>query len=182
LQNITEPTTTTLETVPTCNNTSVGIIVLRHNDILLIERKKYPAGLACPAGHVEESELKDGEESFADGFLTAAYRELREETGLNASSMRLVNQGKRFNPCRRSGGTWHEWKVFVAQVYENQSYLLNEQECKRIDWYTPEYVRHLALRTELYLAQQISQEEWNAFPGLEPVWYYWLRSLKMLQG
>ncbi len=38
-----------------CDNKVVGIIVLRDNKMLLIERKKFPFGFAPPAGHLDDN-------------------------------------------------------------------------------------------------------------------------------
>lgn len=41
------------ETIPACNHTSAGVIVRQHDRLLLLERKKFPVGFACPAGHYD---------------------------------------------------------------------------------------------------------------------------------
>jgi ADP-ribose pyrophosphatase YjhB (NUDIX family) len=129
------------QAVPTCNNTSVGIIVWREGCLLLLERQKFPPGMACPAGHVEAGET----------YAQAAARELSEETGLVARSLRLLAEGDRFNRCRRPGGDWHHWQVFA-----------------------------LAQRAQAYQAQLLSEDDWQAAPGLEIVWYAWLHAIGML--
>lgn len=153
--------------VPTCNHTSVGIIVWRQGCLLLLERQKFPYGMACPAGHVEANET----------YAQAAARELAEETGLVAVSLRPVAQGKRFNRCRRPGGDWHVWWVYEAQVDEAQPLRWNADESKRLGWYAPEQVVALAQRTQAYQGQLLSEEDWQAAPGLEIVWSHWLRTL-----
>ena len=159
-----------LSTTTPCNHTSVGIIVERYGSLLLIERQKFPIGMAVPAGHVDEGET----------YEQAAYRELFEETGLEAHGLILVIEGRRYQSCRRPGGSFHDWKVYRAHVTHSQELRENTDECKRIDWYTPEYVAHLAKRTELYVAQQLSPAQWQASPGLEVVWYQFLRNLKLI--
>lgn len=164
-----------MSTVDFCNNTSVGIIVKRFDDILLIERKKSPVGFACPAGHVEYGEL----------FDVAALRELREETELDDIPLQLVAEGERFNHCRRENGTYHYWKVYQGCLDAAPLPItpcLNRDECKSIGFYTPSALALLARRTELYQAQLISEDAWQQYPGLEPVWYYWLRGLRLIRG
>jgi ADP-ribose pyrophosphatase YjhB (NUDIX family) len=157
---------------PFCNHKSCGVIVERYGTLLLIERQKFPIGMACPAGHVEEGET----------YEQAAYRELFEETGLEAHSLELVAQGRRYQACRRPSGLvhFHDWKVYRAQVTLSQQLRENTDECKSADWYTPQHLAYLAKRTELYQAEQLSPLEWQADPGLEVVWYNWLRHLKLI--
>src|SRR6266567_3513893 len=163
----------------TCNNTSVGIIVwgvrgLATLDLLILERRKYPPGFACPAGHVEPGE------SFED----AVRRELREETGIVVDgSLNLVAEGDRWNRCRRPNGSWHHWQVYEVTIGEAQRSTpqWNASESKQIGWYDYAQTRQLAARTEQYLEKKLSEESWLADPGLEAVWYHWLAGLKILQ-
>ena len=92
--------------MPECDNKSVGVIVRKEDKILLIERKKFPHGFACPAGHV------DDHGSFED----AARDELREEVGLTIVGLKLLTETRKENKCRREGGDWHYWKVYEAQT------------------------------------------------------------------
>jgi ADP-ribose pyrophosphatase YjhB (NUDIX family) len=156
--------------VPTCNNTSVGIIVWRAGCLLLLERQKFPFGIACPAGHVEAGET----------FAQAAARELREETGLVAVSLRQVAEGTRFNRCRRPGGDWHHWRIYEATVDEAQELRWNAEESRRLGWFTPEQVEALAQRSRAYQGQLLSEEDWQAAPGLEIVWFHWLHTIGVL--
>ncbi len=158
------------QAVPTCNNTSVGIIVWREGCLLLLERQKFPPGMACPAGHVEAGET----------YAQAAARELSEETGLVARSLRLLAEGDRFNRCRRPGGDWHHWQVFEAEVDEAQSVCWNAEESRRLGWFAPEQVFALAQRAQAYQAQLLSEDDWQAASGLEIVWYDWLHAIGML--
>lgn len=156
--------------IPTCNNTSVGIIVVRDQRLLLLERKKFPVGFACPAGHLEPGE------SYED----AARRELKEETGLVASSLKKVIAGKRYNRCRRHGGLWHYWRVYTAEVDASQELGRSVDEAKQLRFYSPKDIKPLVAGTELYLEQCLSQETWEKRPGLEPVWYFFLKYLDLL--
>jgi 8-oxo-dGTP pyrophosphatase MutT (NUDIX family) len=151
-----------------CDHTSVGIIVYKGDSMLLIERKKFPFGFAAPAGH------RDGDPDFE----TAAKRELEEETGLLAETLKLLLDKRVENPCRREDGTWHQWKIFRATVSGNIK--PNQDEVKGLDWYSHSQILNLASKTELFRAGSISKEEWETEPGLEPVWYDFLKTLEII--
>src|SRR5689334_23150018 len=109
------------KTIPPCNHTSAGVVVVRDEQLLLIERQKIPWGYACPAGHVE-----DGEE-----YVAAAKRELQEETGLIAVTLDVLYAGTVDNPCRRPGGTWHYWRFYQATAVTGEL-IHNQDEVKKI--------------------------------------------------
>lgn len=155
-----------------CDGKSVGMLCWRDGkggrELLLIERKKPPFGIAAPAGHVDE----DG-----DDFEAAATRELEEETGLKARKLRLLYEGRQDNPCRR-GGEYHYWKVY--EVETDGALTPSPDEMKMADWYNEEGQEKLAKRTEDYLNGNISEEEWEKSPGLEPVWRVLLAKMCVL--
>ena len=151
-----------------CDHTSVGMLVWKEDKLLLIERKKPPFGFALPAGHV------DGDDSFE----VAAKRELEEEVGLKTEDIRLLIEGKKENPCRREDGTWHYWKIYGVEVKGNVK--RSQEETKQAGFYSKEKIRELADRTEKYIRGEIKEEEWEKSPGIEPVWYEWLKKLEII--
>jgi len=151
-----------------CNHTSVGMLVFQEDALLLIERKQFPPGFAPPAGHVD-----DGEE-----YETAAVRELEEEVGLTKESIELLAEGRKENRCRREGGGWHYWKIYKIEA--SGELARSESETKQAGFYSAEELQSLAKRTEEYLEGNISQEEWEQSPGIEPVWYEWLKELRLI--
>lgn len=151
-----------------CDHTSVGIHVWQDDKLLLIERKKFPFGFAPPAGHV------DGRSSFE----AAAKEELEEEVSLQVKSLKLIFEGRKDNPCRREGGTWHYWKIYNAEVEGEIQRSL--EETKQAGWYSKREIEELANRTKQYLSGKIPEDEWQKSPGLEPVWYQWMKELKIV--
>jgi ADP-ribose pyrophosphatase YjhB (NUDIX family) len=151
-----------------CDHTSVGMLVWKDDKLLLIERAKFPFGFAVPAGHV------DGDPTFED----SAKRELQEEVGLQVAGLKLVAEGRKENPCRREDGTWHYWKVYEVNYAGELD--RSEEETKRADWYAKEQIQALGDRTKKYLNEEISEEEWQQNPGLEPVMYDWLKELDII--
>lgn len=155
--------------VQACDHTSVGILVKRDACLLLIERARPPYGLAPPAGHV------DGSPSFEE----AARRELYEEVGLRTSGVRLLAAGRKQNPCRRPGGSWHYWKVYEAIDAVGDIHA-SPDEAKRSSWATRSELEELANRSRNFRLGKISNKDWERSPGLEPVWEEWLTELSLV--
>lgn len=160
--------THTQESPPHCDNRSVGMLVFNDlGEMLLIERKRFPPGFAPPAGHVD-----------GDTFRGAAIRELQEEVGLTVNDLAEIARGKKQNPCRRPSGGFHNWRIYHATVEGRVSG--NTDETKQVRWVGREEVESLAKRTESYLNGEISPDDFNQQPGLEPVWYEWFQNLGIL--
>ncbi len=151
-----------------CDHTSVGIIVRQMGRMLLIERRKPPFGFAPPAGHV------DGDAEWE----TAARRELQEETGLIATGLRLLGTQRLPNRCRRPGGSWHQWRVYEAVAAGTLH--PNPAEVKRARFWAMEEIVLLARRTLDYRRGIVDGASWEREPGLEPVWFDWFQTLRVL--
>ncbi len=151
-----------------CDHTTVGMLVWQNNKLLLIERRKPPFGFAPPAGHV------DGDATCEE----SAERELREEVGLTAKNILLLTEGRKDNPCRREEGIWHYWKIY--RVEAEGEIKRSKDETKQANFYTGDELLLLAAKTKQYLRGDISEGEWRKSPGLEPVWYEWLKELKII--
>jgi len=154
--------------VKKCDNKSVGIIVRKDSQLLLIERKLPPYGFAPPAGHVDDH----------GSFEEAARIELKEEVGLDVEELRLRTEGTKTNPCRREGGTWHHWQIFEAKVSGEVSG--SDRETKQVGWHNDASLYILGRKTEDFRAGIITEEEWEAAPGIEPIWHEWFKQLDIL--
>lgn len=152
-----------------CDHTSVGMLVWRNDKLLLIERARFPFGFAAPAGHV------DGDPTFEE----SAKREIKEEVGLETKEMELVAEGKKDNLCRREGGTWHYWKIYNI-ISTGDDIDRSKDETKHAGWYTKDQILELSRITEKYKNKEISEDEWQKSPGLEPVMYEWFKELKII--
>lgn len=150
-----------------CDHTSVGILVWDKGKLLLIERKNFPFGFAPPAGHLD-----------GDNFEIGSRRELKEEVGLEAVSLKLVTRGKKENKCKRENGNWHDWEIFEAQT--RGELVGSKDETKNLGWYSKEELKYLSERTEEYLSGKIKESDWQISPGLEAVWFYWFKELKII--
>ena len=156
--------------IAACNHTSVGIIVRRNDQLLLLERQKFPWGFAAPAGHVEDGEA----------YRDAAIRELREETGLHVVSLSLLHTEQVANQCRRPGGDCHAWEIYEAEV--TGELVRNLDEAKHLGWYSMAQVHEMAQMTCWYLDGIIAESVWQRTSGLEPVWFHFLTHLAILSS
>lgn len=152
-----------------CDHTSVGILIKNGaGELLLIERKKPPFGFAPPAGHVDEH----------CSYEKAVENETREEVGLEPIRISFIAQKRKGNPCRRKGGTWHHWRIY--RVETRGRIRRSQDETKQAGWYNKAKIKSLATKTELYLTGEITEEEWQKSPGLEPVWQEWFKDLELI--
>ena len=151
-----------------CDHTSVGMLVWKDDKLLLIERAKFPFGFAIPAGHV------DGDKTFEE----SAKRELQEEVGLETKELKFIAEERKENLCRREGGTWHYWKIY--QMITMGDIDRSKDETKQAGWYDKDQIKVLANKTQKYNNKEISEEEWNKNPGLEPIMYEWFKELKII--
>lgn len=102
---------------------SVGALVVQGDQILLMDRRKTPFGLAGPAGHVDE-----GEESEP-----AIIREVQEETGLTIVKKHLIiEEFVPWNTCSK-GVEGHRWLLYGCEV---EGVLEpSHAEAKSLGWY-----------------------------------------------
>lgn len=164
-----------------CDNKSVGVIIEdERGRLAVIFRRNYPRAFAPIAGHL-------------DGIASrnAAKKETEEEGGLILGRFVPILEERIENPCRRGGGTYHDWTIFVA--YEWIGELRASSDAKEARWIEPKEFTALTERTEYFMKKySISHEdvdgltraifgdpanprtdpEWEKNPGLEPVWYY----------
>jgi 8-oxo-dGTP pyrophosphatase MutT (NUDIX family) len=158
-----------------CDNKSVGIIIRNsEGSIVLLKRARFPFGYAPVAGHVDDH----------GSVEQAAVDETIEEVGLTITTEDLqptaIAETRFNNRCRRQGGTFHDWWVFIVDHFSG-SITPSEEETKGADWYTMDKVRQLVDRTELYRTQKIDEAEWEANPGLEEIWVDMLQQLGLIR-
>ena len=174
-----------------CDNTSVAVIArdpdCRNSSldrILLIERKKYNPGFALVAGH------QDG-----DNSEKAAKKELFEEVGLSADFLRPRLLITLNNPCKREGGSYHRWEIFIAEKWSG-NIKKSENEVKNFIWADKVMIKELASRLEKFAEENklsvdnkhLSElvkatnesESWKRSPGLEPPMYVLFKELGII--
>jgi 8-oxo-dGTP pyrophosphatase MutT (NUDIX family) len=150
----------------TCDNASVGVIIT--NDagaFLMFERATFPPGIAPVAGHVDTHGTT----------RQAAEAEVREEVGLTVLSLSEITTAWRNNRCRRHPGprgTGHHWTIYHAVVTGDLD--PSERETRNARWIPRDQLQVLADSTSAYARGGLTDSEFTAQPGLEPVWVQWL--------
>lgn len=158
-----------------CDNKSVGVVVSNeHGQLALLERRRFPSGIAPPAGHIDHH--GDPER--------AAMEEVEEEIGVSVALNGLIRTqiaNRRIdNVCRRIGGDHHDWTVYEAHV-KNAQLLPSADETRGASWYEQGQISALATRTRLFQAGLVSPDDWDDKPGIEPVWLDFLTELGYIQ-
>lgn len=111
-----------------------AIIKNEKGEILLLDRKNFPFGWACPAGHVEEDEEPED----------AMVREVQEETGLDVEKYQLViHEFLDWNECKR-GVKGHDFFVYEVTGWEGIIHQ-NKLEAKDLKWYPVSELKNLEL-------------------------------------
>lgn len=153
----------------TCDNTSVGIVITNEaGEYLMFDRNTFPPGTAPAAGHIDDHGSAED----------AARAEVEEELGLTVTALTHVTGWWRTNRCRRLPGVrgvGHEWTVFQADV----TGVLNPsaRETRNVRWIPADDLQVLADRTVEYALGRLTDDEFTARPGIEPVWMQWLAIL-----
>lgn len=167
-----------------CDNKSVGILVWKDGRILMIERKKYNFGFAIPAGH------QDG-----DDPETSAKKELSEEVGLEAEALEEKLKETLPNPCKREGGTHHEWTIMEATHWKGEV-KPSTDETKQYLWADRATIARFAALLEKFVKENglpltkenlpaivratNEQSSWQDNPGLEPPMYFLFKNIGTL--
>lgn len=145
-----------------CDNTSVGVLITDSaGRYLMIRRVRPPVGIAPPAGHTDEHGTHEA----------AAVAEVHEEVGLTVTGLHLIMRLWRANRCRRTPGplgVGHLWSIYRAEV--SGEVTCDPAETAEPRWYTPDEIQALADRTVAHARHEVSDAEFTAAPGLEPVW------------
>lgn len=121
-----------------CSGRSVGAIIKKNNKVLLLERVFFPLGWAPPGGHIDKGELPKA----------AVIREIREETGLIATSCRLLTKGKRVKDLCWAKRKYHDWWMFECQ-YKGRV-RLDKGESKKFRWFPVNKIKNNAKITDIW--------------------------------
>lgn len=106
------------------DNIGTGILVVDHNDRILLGKRLGNSYLSGSYG-VPGGRVKRGESLFV-----SAKRELEEETGLNAKEIDFVGL---VNDNQRKRTFLHV--VFICTVYEGDLQTMEPEKCEGWKWY-----------------------------------------------
>ena len=142
-----------------CDNKSVGVIIKNeNNEVILLERARFPLGLAPPAGHIDEH----------GGYIEAAIAEVFEEVGIHlvpGDLKEVLHNIYIPNICRRLGGSHHTWRVYETTI-ASQKLMPDPNETNGAGWYSMDEVRALSAKVT-GRAEETTQAD---MPILEHVW------------
>lgn len=108
---------------------SVGIFVKnKNNEYLLLKRNSYPISYTIPAGHIDLDEES----------LTAAKRELKEETSLD-NDLIFVDTLEIPGDLCSAGADYHVWHIYTTTYDETTDKLIvNPTEGSQPIWSSPQ--------------------------------------------
>lgn len=163
-----------------CDHACVGVIIEgkegpyagEPGQYLMFQRVKPPYGIAPVAGHLDQH----------GSFVDAMAAETREEVSLEIMEYKLLAYGRRQNVCRRplsKPKPGHEWEVYHA--YAQGIPGAAPEETKDLRWLTSLELQALAERTALYAHGGLTDEEFKADPGMEPVWVQWFNTARIVR-
>jgi len=114
---------------------SVAVIIKNEKDeILMLDRKNFPFGWACPAGHVENDESPE----------EAMIRESQEETNLDVKNYQLIiHEFLDWNECKR-GVKGHDFFVYEVTEWDGKIHQ-NKLESKDLQWKSIAEIKNLKL-------------------------------------
>jgi ADP-ribose pyrophosphatase YjhB (NUDIX family) len=112
---------------------SVGALIKRKDKFLLFERKRSPFGFTVVAGHLEKGEDP----------IHAMKREIKEESGLAATGLRLVFEGDIKGDLCSKGAPIHYWRLYSCKVKGRVK--TSSEAIKKPEWFTKEEIKRLPL-------------------------------------
>ncbi len=112
---------------------SVGALICKDGQYLLIDRAIPPFGFAGAAGHIDEKETPE----------QALIREVEEEIGLKIDSEKLLFEEElNWNLCSE-GINNHYWYLFECEA--TGEIKRSKSETKSVGWYSPDNIKELTL-------------------------------------
>ncbi|MFE9247153.1 NUDIX domain-containing protein [Nocardiopsis sp. NPDC006938] len=174
-----------------CDTESVGIIVEdSEGRVLVIDRTTAPWGAACPSGHPEGHGSRHGSTPGVPDqpiHRAAAVGELSEEVGLHVAEedLELAAHGWRDNRCRRElrpgAPAGHWWTIYHVRTWRGEV-RVDPDEVTNARWCTRDQLQELVEITIDHAHGRITETEFRARGGAEPVWVRWWRDAGLVRA
>lgn len=153
------------------DNLVIGVLVWNEEDrLFLLEKSAYPWGYTPPAIIIDKDD--DPEKS--------AYN-LLQELNLKVHSLEIAADDRETNQEHELDSTYYQWVVYEAKFAGNLEELA-ETEGPSTGWFTHEALQQLADRTKRYYEDQLSDDAWEARPGLDTAWHDRLVGLGVIES
>ncbi|QXJ27089.1 NUDIX domain-containing protein (plasmid) [Actinomadura graeca] len=151
-----------------CDGASVGVLVLDDLDRVLVGTRADGAGVAPIAGHVFDAH---------PGYVEAAHAEVAEEAAMTVvpGTLVLVGGGHRLNRCARGDGPdgpGHHWQIYTARAIGTPRSA--DAKLGALHWADRAELEALMQRTLARARGRVTDPDWAAAPGIEPVWCRWI--------
>lgn len=108
--------------------------------------------------------------SESERFQRAAKEELQEETGLTATKLSLIDEGRKENACRCTDGSWHHWRIYEADAVGELA--PSTDETNGAFWCTRDQMEDLLEGKSIRMPY--------GEVTLEPIWKEWFEKLDIL--
>jgi len=116
-----------------CLHYVVAALIKEGEQYFLIERATFPYAWGCVAGHIDSTDATPED---------ALRRELREEVGLEAQTLRLLWRKIVDNECK-DGTALHDYSIY--EVIARGSVNPSPREVKRYGWFTSDQLQDISL-------------------------------------
>ncbi|MBI2047851.1 MAG: NUDIX hydrolase [Parcubacteria group bacterium] len=166
-----------------CDKKSVGIVIKKGRNFVVILRKNYPISYAFVAGHLD-----------GDTSRQAAIKESIQEANVSIDSLKHLWSGTFSNPCKRDGGGFHEWSVWEAVKWHGEveagddakeAFILSPQKVHALIKRTRSFEKRSGIpltkkNVDAFTKYVVDDSDWQKDPGLEPVWVLMLEKIGIL--
>lgn len=121
-----------------CPGGSVGAVIQKGEDYLVLYRKTFPTGLAFIAGHGEPGEMPED----------TLKREVKEECNLTIKKFHVILNETLENRCNR-GYDKHEWMVYKIDEWEGQVEVMEQDKHKFVKFMSQEEILKYAEQNDI---------------------------------
>lgn len=159
-----------------CDNTMAGVLITAEDGrYLMLSHATWPDGIAPPAAHVRDY---DRQGSYPGAVRALVAAQLR--VSVRSLEQAAAGGWRDDRCCRPPGahGRGHDWQVYTATVTGTAK--PPRRRSHRPQWLGAGELQQLALRTAGYARGQLTDTQFFARPGIQPVWVAFLAGLGII--